>query len=1793
MATLVKSNFAHIPHTRKITESTILLFIEMEIFACAGLAPHQGNDSVQNLNSSNMTSVGKSELLTWLANSAGYASISDWSVITDGVAVMRCIQKLWPITCRGIITGGFSWKTVEEEEKKRNWKVIEQCLKAVTVPIEIFEFGKIVQGKKKACYHFLVMMYFIGAIHSGTAKNIAFAYPIEAPLKEFLQSERVVKVAQIDVQKRRQQRKPKCYSTTPSNLTMIDADECDDVFEPLSFSTKDLVNIFADTDFCASPSVKTPNRHHASGRMHLQITGEKVKSVLSQNMTAVTKTVRDGEEYSAMSPCKSASSSISKPPISPEEHQDTTKCAQAHGSSVTSLNGRESVATSEASTCKQRSLQDDSFRSHAQFITPSHSISEDKENAVNDESHTLHHSPKKPSPPNSFAAIQAAAAAAMLNASKGSMESSTNSVIHQLPEQISALPMQNHAIRRLIATSQPSLSGSPRPVSEKTPISRNIGSFGQVSVRPKPSAFRAATVTHSGCSGGACPSYSPSVSRYMHLNSPSMGTSNLHDHGGRYQESGLKINYLYDSKKEVTSSISSIYSSMNNSSASALSLLQTDEKAQAYVERVGTMLQQLNSKDTNTIEVKPTTSSKPSHMAGLALLSFSNSDTSEVAPDLPIGTEACEAESSKGTFAQVPPRRTSSTNSNLRSSMLSHTPSMSGTTDCSSCASNEEVSNEGTAQMTSIKQSDDSKLSVGHDQKGSSIPKNLPRWPSKKTTKGISPIAPTSLSVSAASTGNPNPGTDVTNSLLDDTKLTLTSSNTVSVSNIVSVYNSEYPTSMLSSEFQGSGISLVNSSNGSAAQVNTSNPDIDKATQSVKYLGGLSSEKSAEMELARNLSSKPSIVNLLHPQFDALPTTVDSGVSLPITSSSLSGIYSQPPPLAPDPRLLFNNSKGICQQAPRADSLSTAERHSALSSGATGEAACSSSIADQLQTLRSSTSCPDNISLSLHTADMSRYSGTQLQGSIRHCQPSSTSDTFLFASSASGLGFTGGTHSLFTDLQEARDSTANLLKITNNIDELHISGQSTPHSINTSLYTSESNCNIASTESLGKHKVTSGRPQQSVPTLPASGGVIDGHSFLPRFQAPPSSSADQASFDIEKVADMALIKSVCDKFSDMEELSHQKDMQIDNYGDLLINLEEMFRISKEEATKIREIYDKRIKFLDEFSTKKAFIIAHALHAEFLQKKFALTESGGAKEIKQFQDTLLNHQAIITKYVDELKTFEASLQDDLFSLSKFEAKYNDLTNNKYVEALKAMNMELALKLGQAMDEIAQLTNLSMNTALANTSPVVEMQHIGPEMDSPDIYFTNGQTSTNTTSITSNHLRASANSTSSSPQITPSLHAGNLTIDTFIKTLVMNNQLLVKLEDTTNELDRYKAHAGLIDPINMELATLAVASSYTANTNPEHVLKSYENNLLHILQLLKSSSHQYISQDAAAVIIKNLGLEDAVLPSVVKSMIDQHRSLLIELTGVSSSNVTSSSSSQVANVAAMLFDEDTIAAVLRENNINDTERNRFLYLRSVAAQLLCSENILSHRLNASQLYLQNVAQFVQKYASAITGGVLADEDSKERIISAVSADIDKLRIDYGTKLLDTQAEVAQLAKENESLKAELSQYKQIVSSALTSAAPVTSAVQQLKQRDALFFKLLGLYEKLFCEETVEKDQLKSHLSDIAFFKTQLQKSAIDYEQFAHDCANGIIADSIHNYLHAMQSELNNKTGQLAIARSNLVTERSNTDLICEHSRLLKDRLARVEAENYNLRLLSQENSVHADLSSLMTSTPLLNY
>lgn len=179
-------------------------------------------------------------------------------------------------------------------------------------------------------------------------------------------------------------------------------------------------------------------------------------------------------------------------------------------------------------------------------------------------------------------------------------------------------------------------------------------------------------------------------------------------------------------------------------------------------------------------------------------------------------------------------------------------------------------------------------------------------------TKGISPIAPTDPSTSTTSFINQTHGLDVTNSLLNDTKLTLTSSNTVNVSNIVSMYSSDCPTSILSSGIQGSGISLVSSSNGSMAPTNTSMADVEKATQSVKYLGP-SSEKPAETDLVYDLSSKPSMVNLLHSQFGAFPVAVDSSTSIPMVISSFSSTYSQPPPPAPNPRSLAINLQRVHQ----------------------------------------------------------------------------------------------------------------------------------------------------------------------------------------------------------------------------------------------------------------------------------------------------------------------------------------------------------------------------------------------------------------------------------------------------------------------------------------------------------------------------------------------------------------------------------------------------------------------------------------------------------------------------------------------------------------------------------------------------------------------------------------------------------------------------------------------------------------------------------------------------------------
>lgn len=117
----------------------------------------------------------------------------------------------------------------------------------------------------------------------------------------------------MDAQKRHHQRKPKCYSTTPSNLTMIDADECDDIFEPLNFSTKDLVNIFADTDFLHQPEYQDAQSSSPVWSRAFATCRREGEECSITEHSSYCKTVREGEEYSAMSPCKSVSSSVSKP----------------------------------------------------------------------------------------------------------------------------------------------------------------------------------------------------------------------------------------------------------------------------------------------------------------------------------------------------------------------------------------------------------------------------------------------------------------------------------------------------------------------------------------------------------------------------------------------------------------------------------------------------------------------------------------------------------------------------------------------------------------------------------------------------------------------------------------------------------------------------------------------------------------------------------------------------------------------------------------------------------------------------------------------------------------------------------------------------------------------------------------------------------------------------------------------------------------------------------------------------------------------------------------------------------------------------------------------------------------------------------------------------------------------------------------------------------------------------------------------------------------------------------------
>jgi hypothetical protein len=75
-----------------------------------------------------------------------------------------------------------------EWELKRNWDTIKDTMSEVHLPVHLVDRAAVQQGRFRACYNLLVMLFFMMSLTKHREFSVDFAHPIDPRLSAFLQS---------------------------------------------------------------------------------------------------------------------------------------------------------------------------------------------------------------------------------------------------------------------------------------------------------------------------------------------------------------------------------------------------------------------------------------------------------------------------------------------------------------------------------------------------------------------------------------------------------------------------------------------------------------------------------------------------------------------------------------------------------------------------------------------------------------------------------------------------------------------------------------------------------------------------------------------------------------------------------------------------------------------------------------------------------------------------------------------------------------------------------------------------------------------------------------------------------------------------------------------------------------------------------------------------------------------------------------------------------------------------------------------------------------------------------------------------------------------------------------------------------------------------------------------------------------------------------------------------------------------------------------------------------------------
>ncbi len=131
--------------------------------------------------------IGKKELLLWATEVTG-TMCNKFEDLRDGVIIVKLISSIWPRAVDPRNSRKMKAAPQLDWELKRNWDTIKEIMTEIRLPVQLVDRAAIQQGRFRACYNLLVMLFFMMSLTKHREFSVDFAHPIDPRLSAFLQS---------------------------------------------------------------------------------------------------------------------------------------------------------------------------------------------------------------------------------------------------------------------------------------------------------------------------------------------------------------------------------------------------------------------------------------------------------------------------------------------------------------------------------------------------------------------------------------------------------------------------------------------------------------------------------------------------------------------------------------------------------------------------------------------------------------------------------------------------------------------------------------------------------------------------------------------------------------------------------------------------------------------------------------------------------------------------------------------------------------------------------------------------------------------------------------------------------------------------------------------------------------------------------------------------------------------------------------------------------------------------------------------------------------------------------------------------------------------------------------------------------------------------------------------------------------------------------------------------------------------------------------------------------------------